>query len=252
MATQVKQADKQETRKTTRLEVLIDESGSMEARAQGVVDGYNEFMDAMRAETGELLVSLTMFDSRPGPWVRRRFEDVPIEDIKPLRYMSDYQPHGGTPLNDALFETREALGSRVREDENAIVVVMTDGQENQSQHHSSDDVKTIISARENEGWAFIYLGAKHDVWAQSGGLGYSHHTAKQFSGTTAGTQSSMRAAAAMTNSYRAGGQSAYEAQSLATPDVIPDDFEPTNVLAEQKGMPDEVSEAVEQARKAAQ
>jgi uncharacterized protein YegL len=251
MATQVKQADKQETRKTTRLEVLIDESGSMEPRARGVVDGYNEFMDAMRSEEGELLVSLTMFDSRPGPWVRRRFEDVPIEDIKPLRYMSDYQPHGGTPLNDALFETLEALGSRVREDENAIVVVMTDGQENQSVHHTADDVKAIISARENDGWAFVYLGANHDVWAQSGGLGYSHHTAKQFSGSSAGTQSSMRAGAVMTNAYRAGGQSAYNLAASATPDSIPDDFDPTNVVAEQKGS-DEVAKAVEQARKAAQ
>lgn len=251
-ATKPKKASKSKkhTRKLTRLEVLIDESGSMQPRVAGVIEGYNEFMDSMRAEEGDLLVSLTMFDSRAGKWVRRKFEDVPVEDVQALTHAT-YQPYGGTPLHDALFETLESLGTRLEDDEQAIVLVMTDGDENQSRKHRGEEgaaaVKAVINARENDGWVFIYLGASHDVWTQSGGLGVSATSAKQFSGSVSGTKSSLRAAAHMTNSARVGGQAAYNMMAASTPDVLPDDYDPAvhNVRSEAGA---EVTDAIAKAK----
>lgn len=261
MATAIKKGKgkkaKKATRQVTRLEVLIDESGSMEGRKTGVIEGYNEFMDAMKAEDGELFVSLTMFDSRSGPWVRRKFEDVPIADVTGLG-MHDYSPYGGTPLNDALFETLESLGTRLGKDEQAIVVVMTDGEENQSRAHRNPqgalDVKQVIKTREKDGWVFIYLGAAHDVWAQSGGLGFAHHSSKAFSGSVAGTSASLRTAAMLTNTARAGGQDAYLAASAATPDVLPDgylegqDLTSANAPKQSEESKSEVTAAIEKAK----
>lgn len=229
MATATKKRSKKSAQKVTRLEFLIDESGSMKRNRSSVVDGFNEFIEAMRDEKGELLVSLTMFDSRQGPWVRRKFDDVPIGDVSPLTF-ADYEPRGLTPLNDALFETVEALGSRVRKKENAIVVVMTDGEENQSRHHpgprGAAEVKDLISRCEDDGWAFIYLGANHDVWAQGGSLGVNAATSFAFTSSPQGTNSAMLAAASNVNAYRTRGTAGLMASAEATPKHIPENYMP--------------------------
>lgn len=55
----------------------------------------------------------------------------------------------------------------------AIVVIVTDGQENASREHTYADVTRLTSEYEEKGWTFIYLGANQDAWATGLTLGLS-------------------------------------------------------------------------------
>jgi len=52
-----------------------------------------------------------------------------------------------------------------------LCVILTDGEENASQEYSRQQVFDLIRQYEQQGWAFLYLGADHDVWAAGGDLG---------------------------------------------------------------------------------
>lgn len=153
--------------------LLVDESGSMRPMAPAVIAGINEFIGDLKAdpsETTAIRASLAMFDQRGGePPVRVRFADLPIERVRQIG-PSDYQPHGATPLNDAVMRTIRAVGRRAGRDERVMIVILTDGLENASET-STSKLRAKILEREAAGWEFIYLGANQDTWAATEGIG---------------------------------------------------------------------------------
>lgn len=52
-----------------------------------------------------------------------------------------------------------------------LCVILTDGLENASREYRREQVFDLIMNGEQQGWAFLYLGADHDVWAAGGDLG---------------------------------------------------------------------------------
>jgi uncharacterized protein YegL len=171
-------------KETMHVALLVDESGSMAHLHAGVIAGVNEFIGEMKADPApgiRTLASLAMFDSRGGePPVRVKFSDLPLHKVR-LLSASDYAPHGGTPLNDAMAQTIRALTKLARpkakdgtrrkgKGDRVMIVVLTDGLENASST-SSGDLRKLILAKEAEGWEFLYLGANQDTWAATEGIG---------------------------------------------------------------------------------
>lgn len=138
--------------------VIIDGSGSMSGVKYDVVDGINEFIkeqqDDVKGTNDVVHFSLTTFDSQ----VMEVYINEEISLVAPVTVKDTFMG-GGTALLDAIGRTLTKA-----EDEQAarnIVVIYTDGQENQSREFTHAQVSELIEKLTDTGnWQFIYLGAE--------------------------------------------------------------------------------------------
>ena len=98
----------------------------------------------------------------------------------------DYMPCCMTPLYDAIGNTITTIHGLMDDKSIASVTIITDGYENASKEFSHKAIKSLIEAYKNEGWAFAYIGADHDVEAVSFSLSIDNSMA--FEKTDAGTR----------------------------------------------------------------
>lgn len=81
----------------------------------------------------------------------------------------DASPRGMTPLLDAMVRVI-ALAEADNPDK-AVIVVMTDGQENASREVTRDGVKAALDRVKAKGWETIFLGANFDNIADASSVG---------------------------------------------------------------------------------
>src|SRR5262245_59865681 len=109
---------------------LLDRSGSMGAIQNDVIGGFNQFLREQQALPGACRMTLVQFDSQHPFEVLSDAVDV---NAVGLLDAQRYRPRGGTPLLDALGQLLDHAERRARgRDEDAVVVVFSDGQENAS------------------------------------------------------------------------------------------------------------------------
>jgi hypothetical protein len=156
----------------TLVAVIIDESGSMDERRAETIASVNDYLQTIEDENPDTLVTIVNFSSPIGDSNRVRFleRNTPVRDTWELTEET-YRPRGNTPLLDA-------VGSTIRniETENVdrfLVVVVTDGMENDSRDFTRESVVSLVRSKENSGkWTFTYLGVGVDAWAGAQYLGY--------------------------------------------------------------------------------
>ena len=179
----------------TYISVILDKSGSMESIRTDTIGGFNTFLEDQKKNlTGEVMFQLTQFDVFVRTGTIR-----PLEEVEPLT-LQTYTPYGGTALLDAVGMTIEALGRVVKANDKAIVVVITDGEENSSKAFTNAMIRdSITHFQEGHDWTFMYLGANQDAWkvAQQYGFHQHHtaswdygHTMNMFTAASAGTTAS--------------------------------------------------------------
>lgn len=162
--------------------IVADESGSMRGREKGVVDGINTFVAELRdtESKDEVVASLAFFDSHLNyPKVRYKYDGVELRGVLELS-AGDYSPRGMTPLNDAVLDAITKIDGRLGEGDRAMVVIVTDGFENASEV-SKDTLAATVSAKESDGWEFIYLGANVDSFAEAQSIGMANASVANFS-----------------------------------------------------------------------
>lgn len=193
---------------TTEIIVVMDKSGSMGPRQSDAIGGFNQFLKEQQAEPGEANLSLVMFDTT----YNIPFTGKPLKDVPELN-TDTYRPGGGTALNDALARAIIETGKRLedmQEDvrpEKVICVVITDGEENSSKEHSKEQVAEMVKHQtEKYDWAFIYLGANVDAFAEAGQLGFAKHAVMDFAPSADGVRSAYVGTSAAVSSYRSGGK----------------------------------------------
>lgn len=189
--------------KTTAVHLLIDQSGSMNNTRKSTVDGINEYINTLKDDGGKYKISLTMFDSDHTNKIRlvKPWENVYIDDVKELK-LEDYNPSGGTPLQDAFCMTLKDITDR--SDEKYLFVVLTDGQENTSQEYTAKDMKELkakLEAKDN--WTFVYLGANQDAFQTSASYGFSLSNTSNFNTTVKGTGMAFATLSSATRSFSA-------------------------------------------------
>jgi hypothetical protein len=150
--------------------VILDRSGSMQSSQKRTIDGYNEFVNGLKADAAtKYKISLTQFDSpADGPELTVTYLEKPLAEV-PVLTMESYQPRGSTPLYDAVGECvrRVPNSSGV----GVMTVIITDGMENASREFSQASVRDLIKQKESDGWKFVFLGANIDSAAVGGSLG---------------------------------------------------------------------------------
>jgi uncharacterized protein YegL len=154
----------------TDITLVVDRSGSMEARREDAQGGVNAFIREQAAEPGDANLTLIQFDTE----YEVVHGGVPIEQVPDYRLV----PRGATALLDAvgraINETEKRLSEMKKKHRPGLVVfvINTDGLENSSCEFAKPQIRKMIERRhEKEGWHFTYLGANQDAFAEAGRMG---------------------------------------------------------------------------------
>lgn len=164
----------------TEVVFILDRSGSMFGLEKDVVGGFNSTIKTQKENKGECLVSTVLFNDHSEVIHDR----IPINKIDKMQE-TDYQLSGSTALIDALGDSInyiQKVHKIIRKEDvptNTIFIITTDGQENSSNKYSSNEIKKLITKKQEQGWQFIYLASNIDAIETSKMYGfkkeYSHN-----------------------------------------------------------------------------
>lgn len=139
---------------------VLDESGSMDVIRAKTIEMFNSVADSVAAgakDAGiDCRVSLHTFNSYGmGKWVmfNEPAGSVPILD------RSSYRPDGGTALLDAVGDTITSLKNLPDANDpnvNFLVVVITDGEENQSRRFRYDLNRLLNEVEKTDRWTIVF------------------------------------------------------------------------------------------------
>jgi hypothetical protein len=143
--------------------------------ANDVIGGFNTFIDEQIRNGADARMTIVQFDSQDPQDVT--IWGAPLPEITHLDSQT-FVPRGGTPLLDAtglligrtMVDQSARLAAGLRA-EDIIFVTITDGEENQSREFNLAQIRELIEKRTEEGWAFIYLSAGIDAYADAAQMG---------------------------------------------------------------------------------
>ena len=184
--------------------VVLDRSGSMSSILNDTIGGFNSFVEDQREKNMDQVYVITQFDTE----YEVRQDSVELDDVEVLS-KKNFVPRGGTALLDAMGQTIATMDAAMANDKSiqqALLVVLTDGEENSSKEFTRDQVFALISEREKTNWEFAFLGAGQDAIGQGHKLGIVN--SMQFANNGLGAQSAFNNISRSTECYSAGGSSA--------------------------------------------
>lgn len=157
----------------THICIIRDCSGSMQCIASDMDGGLNTFLEEQKREDGYATISLYDFSTRSW-WnhddtcnVRKVIDFASLRDLDQI---TGIKSSGGTPLYDAegtaIADTGDRLAAMPEADRPAkvIMVIITDGLENQSCKYTRQEIVNMIKRQETQyNWQFVFLGANQDA-----------------------------------------------------------------------------------------
>jgi Mg-chelatase subunit ChlD len=200
--TKTKKVEKQ----ISHVAIILDESGSMSSVAGVTINGVNEqiqkIKEAGKSKIVETFVSFVTFNSNGQ--TKFRVFNQPVDSLKEIT-AADYKPNGLTAMYDAVGETFDKyLAETKHEDKNTtyLVVIVSDGEENDSKKYLAKDVAEKIQALQVTGrWTISYMGANQDLSKVSKDLGISLGNMAKYSSTRGGTMKAMSSNAMAVGDY---------------------------------------------------
>ena len=188
----------------TEVVFIVDMSGSMQPFTQDTIGGYNNLLKDQKKVKGEANITTVFFDSE----YILVHDRVNIKKVKPITE-KEYYPRGMTALLDAVGKTIRDIGKKLADMNEAdrpsqvIVTIITDGYENASKEYTWKQIQDMIKEqREKYNWLFTFLGANIDVKKVSEDLGVDSRLAKEYSASTAGTNSVYCTMSAAVSAFR--------------------------------------------------
>lgn len=152
--------------------ILLDRSGSMQSLWVEALSSVNAFAKELaNKKDGPAVdshVTLAVFDSQESlqfDVLRRKQPALHWDQVTD----KDASPRGMTPLLDAMVRII-SLAEGDNPDK-AVLVVMTDGQENASREVTRDGVKAALERVKAKGWETVFLGANFDNIADASSVG---------------------------------------------------------------------------------
>ena len=197
----------------TRIAIVLDRSGSMESCKESTVSGFNEFVRSQKQIPGEATVKLVQFDDQYETVFDKRLEDCPELN------QSTFMPRGSTALLDAQGRTIVELGQELaalpkqERPSKVIVVTLTDGLENASQHYNLEKIGELIrEQRDKYHWDFVFLGANQDAIETAAAMNIPLPSAMSYSTSKAGIAATMAAVSHYVGAARGGKAAAFSAE----------------------------------------
>lgn len=214
----------------THIEILLDRSGSMNWIKSDMEGAYNSFIEEQRKVNGKCTVSLHQFDSgvalsfshsilarrpteptEPIDWYQTLYSFMPVSEV-PRLVLS---PRGLTPLLDAAGKLINDLGEQLRSRDEAtrpgkvIVIIITDGQENDSKEFVVSQIKEMITHQESVyNWQFVFLGANFDTVGEGRKLGLKIGASLSYAANEVGICQMSKSLSDNVEAYRVGSKNA--------------------------------------------
>lgn len=141
--------------------ILLDRTGSMNSiwdEALGSVNAYAASI--VETDAGPDVrndITLSVFDAQDGLQFDTLRKNVSGDSWQAVT-SDEVQPRGMTPLFDAIG--RMVSVAEADAPEKAVIVIMTDGQENSSREFTKDGVREALDRVEKKGWEVVFLGAE--------------------------------------------------------------------------------------------
>jgi Mg-chelatase subunit ChlD len=173
--------------KETHYLLIVDGSSSMSPLSKSTISGVNEQIDTIKSLEKEF----------PGQKYNMSFihfnNAVTIEytnrQVNALEHISEnnYKCQGMTALLDAIGvgvrNLNERIGEKISSGEaSAVVVIITDGEENASKEFDGGKVKSMIEELQNTGrWTFTFVGANIDSISTAKNYGINVNNVMTFS-----------------------------------------------------------------------
>ena len=179
-----------EAKKTQRIYnlIILDASGSMTSIYDQALSGVNETITTIKTaqhDMPELLQFLTLVSfSNAGEPLEVMNKLTPIELVA-QKTSKDYTLRGMTALYDAIGDSVTELRNNICRDDKALVTIITDGGENDSERWTEHSVKQLIEELKEQGWVFTFIGANQDVVYEAGRVGVTNTL--KFEATVEGT-----------------------------------------------------------------
>ncbi|MBQ6160435.1 MAG: VWA domain-containing protein [Oscillospiraceae bacterium] len=188
----MKQELNQETNRSsiTELVFILDRSGSMAGLESDTIGGFNAMLEKQKKQDGLCWVSTVLFANES----QVIHDRVRLEEVRPMT-ADDYSVGGCTALIDAIGDAIRHIGNVHKyarpEDVPAhtVFVITTDGMENASHRYSAQEVRQLISRKqEQNGWEFLFIGANIDAVQTAGRFGIAEDRAVNYRADRKGTR----------------------------------------------------------------
>ena len=176
--------------------LILDESGSMDGLRSVTINNVNEQIQMIKDldkkyPDQKYFISLVTFNTE----IKERFMDVPAAEMKEIT-KKDYTPNGGTALRDAMgigiTKLEDNLRPRMNDKEKiatAVIVVITDGEENSSSQWDITKTKNLIERlNKDDKWTISYIGANQDAILVGSNYGFSMGNTVNYAATASGTR----------------------------------------------------------------
>lgn len=154
--------------------ILLDRTGSMEPIWTEALSSVNAYADGLAALDGgprvDADITLAVFDAQDGLQFDVLRKGVDAGDWNDVT-TREVNPRGMTPLYDAIGR----IVSLAEKDkpEKAVLVIMTDGEENSSTEMSKTAAKAALDRVRAKGWEVVFLGAEFSNFDDAEGVGQS-------------------------------------------------------------------------------
>lgn len=203
--------------------LVLDRSGSMRSIKEATVEGTNAFLAEQQASPVETKLLFVQFDDEYETVYSGPVAHAPQLTLKaPHNGEVLFQPRGSTALLYAIGRAMDEMGKSLEAMPDAdrpakvVVVIMTDGQENFSQHFCDANKKPLYDMakiaemirvqRDVYKWQFLFLGANQDAIATAAQINIPSGNAISYFASNAGTQNVMRASSRNVAAYGVTGQ----------------------------------------------
>ena len=162
---------------TKHIVLVVDRSGSMRVIADDMNGGINTWLSDIVATDPDAQVTSILFDDQ----FEATNERKAAAKVKPssLRIV----PRGSTALNDAIMRGL----STIKDGEDALVMIVTDGYENASREVTTKEVKARIAELEEQGVVFNYLSASPTAFADATAYGFRGDQTIAYTANTEGS-----------------------------------------------------------------
>lgn len=161
----------------TEVTFVMDRSGTMASIATAVQQSFRKFAGDQREGTKFNLVE---FDDEYDV----RFDGATAAQVQDYTLV----PRNMTRLHDAIGRTITDLKARyaVKRPRSIILVVVTDGLENDSRHFDIEQVNKLIGECESAGWEIVFLAANQNAVKVGCDLGFSLRKSMTFAANADG------------------------------------------------------------------
>jgi hypothetical protein len=168
--------------------IILDRSGSMDIIRESIIDSFNSQVETIKKETEGMVthVSLVTFSNT--------VDDATLwhSDLSNIINLTkeNYLPGGMTALYDAVGDTITKLVAEDKnKDENTsyLLVIVSDGEENNSKVFNGEKIKALITECELDGrWTITYIGANQDLKTVASNTGIKSANTFSYQASAAG------------------------------------------------------------------